>query len=279
MAPSIGRVLYRVKQTADGVYELEAGEIHGITAGAKFNIYATKDPDSKCLGVMVAAATDKPSAVTTVLRLDDGSSPIPSEPSTKYALQVLVGEQQDLRVFIEPDTRLLDVFVLLNANMKKSQEQGKRGFKPAEQDETPDLRVVMKGDKVEFGITDSVCVSRGMTTTGWPVDCDASAIFPVLTSAADFYFHLRRTSSQKVLSKMVDLECYELEETDDFTEDLDPLLAATGESLVKQGVIDVEIGKNPLTYGYKIVNRSNLPLYAALFYFSMGDLSIGESTC
>lgn len=272
MVPIMGRVLHRVTEKKAGLFELEAGEAYGITVGAKFNVYAIKDPNSRCLGVLAA---EKTTAFTTELRFIPDTSPFTLDSKPGYALQTWVGEKQDLRLSIADDDRLLDVYERTRIEMDKNRLVGKRGILLVEKDQSPDIVLTMQGHNVAFEVTDKFCVDRGLATMPFAVSCDANDVFPVITSAADFYWHLRRTSSDRRLTSknMVQLECHELEGTDEWTDDLVPILKSKGENILSQGVINV-VADNLAAYGFKVTNKTNLPLYAALFYFDMSDLSI-----
>jgi hypothetical protein len=128
---------------------------------------------------------------------------------------------------------------------------------------------------VVFEITDKFCVGCGLTIMPFAVKCNPNDIFPVIASTADFYYHLRRMSSDRRLTvaNMVKLECAELEEPGAWTHDPEAVLKANGENLILQeGFVNVVIGDR--LYGFKAMNKSQLPLYAALFCFDMSDLSI-----
>jgi len=271
MVPTRDRVLFPVWEVEPGLYELEAGEAYGITTGAKFNIYATEDPNSKCLGVLVAETT---TAFTTKLHPLPDTSPFTLSSQEGYALQTSVGEKQDLKVFIAKDDQLLEVYQRVKDEMDKHRSLGKRGILPVEMDESPDVLLTMQGNGVVFEITDKFCVDRGLTIMHEPVECNADDIFPVIASAADFYYHLRRTSSDRRLTDLVKLECTELEKTGKWTKGLEPLLKEKGENLISQGVVNVVAGGR--CYGFKVTNESALPLYVALFHFNMCDLNISK---
>lgn len=292
-APSRGRVLYIVTDNGDGSYKLHAGEACGVTASAKFNVYATEDPTSMCLGSLIAIST---TASTSKLRLVPGSSPFSLSSQPGYALQTSVDEKQDLRVQIPAnDTQLSGILKSLKVEMDKKREFGKRSFRLAKEGEPHDISLSMRKGKVVFGITNDFCIKHGLKTMGRAedgnstlVECEVDSILPVMAGAADFYYHLNRTSSRSFLPRprkvngksqlapsLVSLECFEVEQTGDYGPDLQRLLNAKPENLIRDEVIEVTESKDKgKLYGFKVTNNTSIPLYAALFYFSMSDLRI-----
>ncbi|PBK98368.1 hypothetical protein ARMGADRAFT_1075223 [Armillaria gallica] len=77
-----------------------------------------------------------------------------------YALQTRVGEDQDVRLFVESDKKLRGVF---KRTANKTQA-GKRGFRLVEsRDDELDLVVAADGDVVHFKIMDKLCRQHGLT--------------------------------------------------------------------------------------------------------------------
>lgn len=271
MVPSPSRVFYPVSASGN-VYKLHAGEASSITAGAKFGLYTDKDLYSLFLGT---ATVSKVHALTADLFLEEPSTFRPS--SSAYALQTWIERDHDFRLCIA-DNALSEAFHRVAYNLDKDRALGKRGIAFVDETHFPELVATMQDDRVVFRITDPLCVSSGLTTMPLAVECAPDRLFPIISSAADFYWHLRRTSSDKRLSSMMELECFELEETMEFNAfTLEPLLVPKSRNLVQGEIVEVEVTERKAYYGFQVRNSSSVPLYAALFYFDMSDLSISAS--
>ncbi len=104
-------------------------------------------------------------------------------------------EEQDVRLFIQPDERLLSTFQRI-ADEMRSDKGGKRGIRLVEsRDDAPDLVIIADGDDVHFEIMDKLCRRHGLTRMPFKVKIDASdTIHRVLRSSADFYWYLHHSS-------------------------------------------------------------------------------------
>ncbi|KAK0486536.1 hypothetical protein IW261DRAFT_1455946 [Armillaria novae-zelandiae] len=265
-----------------GQYILEAGEAYGITKNAEFVVFADKTKALECawesaLGTVVAVKTTAFKTTCDLSPRGDKTQPFPlSAPG--FALQALVGEKQDVRLFIELAPELVPVFMRIAEEMQ-SVKEGKRGFSLVKsRDDTPDLIVTVNGDHVHFEIMEER--SREHRLRHMPLEVkidDPEAIHRVLQSSADFFWHLRRSSPKSPLAKKVGLECTKLTETDDYADDLEAVLMPdpNGDNLNVGGVIRVDVDEKA-KYGFRITNTSAVPLYVSMFYFDMSDLSISS---
>ncbi|EIM79484.1 uncharacterized protein STEHIDRAFT_163672 [Stereum hirsutum FP-91666 SS1] len=268
-APSPRRILYRVSKTAQGTYQLSAGEASGITIGAKFNLYATREIDSPPLAVLIVAST---TAFTAKLEPESISSS-PEFSIQAYALQILIGEPPDLRISIEGAIRgnasLNGVYDRVIEEMDKSRAMGKRGILPVKIDESPDISLAVEGERVVFRISDAACVAHSITRMYGTVPCDSDAVFPIIASAADFFSRLRRTSKTTVLRNHVEFVCTEV------VSGAGSELNSVGSDLIIDGTLNILVDDQK-GYGYEIRNKGDIPLYAAVFFFDVSDLSIAE---
>ncbi|KAG7442728.1 uncharacterized protein BT62DRAFT_1079102 [Guyanagaster necrorhizus] len=267
------RVLYSLRKLSGDseVYVLDAGEAIGIKEGSQFTVFKDLNVDSTPVGALVAHET---SPFTTVMRRTPDS---PSFELDKqgFALQTLVGNGEDLRLSIELNSRLLDVFQSVKDEMGRT-DAAKRGIILVEEDENPDLIVAVEHNEVVFNITDPTCKKYGLERMPFEVPIDISIIYPILRGAADFYWLLHHTSktNEGLLAKNVKLECFCLQKTGKWDKKLKPLLAPKGDNLIQDnGVMNIFVDDKSI-YGFKITNEWKVPLYAALFYLDSSDLSI-----
>ncbi len=262
--------LIRAPSDTPGQYVLEAGEAHGITKNAEFAVFADRDMKSS-LGAVVVSNTAAFTSSCGFLSAEGNEAPFRlADPG--YALQTRAGEDQDVRLFIEPDERLLGISNWI-ANETRA---GRRRFHLVKShDDEPDLVVVADGDVIHFEIMDELCRQHGLTRMPFEVKIDdEGAIHRALQSSAHFYFYLRHSSKGSPLAGST-LECMKLKETGEYTDDLLEILKPdpNGHNLNIGGVIMVNVDEEAI-YGFKITNTASLPLYVSMFYFDVSDLSI-----
>ncbi|KAG6901492.1 hypothetical protein C0995_011170 [Termitomyces sp. Mi166 len=267
--------LYHVRPTPGKPNQctLEAGEAHGVTKGAEFVIYSDTLMTS-AVGSVVAVNT---APFTTQCSAVDGT--LFTHSQLAYALQTRVGKKQDIRLFIEPHDAFLDLFIKLGQDMQRSNtDPRKRSFRLVNDAcEEPDLVIRTHEGLVRFEIRDRICRQYGLTYMPFnDVGADETEyLLTILRSAADFYWRLRYSNKDSSLTQRVKVECFELVPTGELTPELDDVFEANGQNLNLNGVIFADVKDDVDTlYGYRIINTSNKPLYVALFYFDMSDLSI-----
>lgn len=285
MVSSVDLVFYTVSKSGS-TYKLEAGNMLGVTADAKFRLYAEKDLNSQCLGVASVKSPEDIGAQSTILLPELASTELPS--GRAYAVWTWLDKDHDFRVCISGPSKLSEEFGRVEQYRENHRTHGKRGIALVTTVQLPEILATMQDDDapIVFATTDKFCVVNGFGTMPMTIPCDFDSIIPVISRAADFYWHLRRTSSDATLSAAVKLKCYELKETSEYDqESLELILAADGNNLVTDrtaddgvdGTIEVSITEEELRYGFEIESTTGVPLYAALFYFDMSDLSISAS--
>ncbi|KAF9263736.1 hypothetical protein L218DRAFT_901384 [Marasmius fiardii PR-910] len=268
------RALFNIKPSSD-CFILEAGEAHGISKEAEFNVYS----DRKLTQLLGTVKADAPNPFHTRC-IVDGSPFSLVEPA--FALQTHVGEGQDIRLFVEANDAFLDLFVSLGKQMQRT-DGNKRSFRLVNSvDENPDLAISAKDGFVRFHIMEQVCRDKGLTEMPFyrtPVH-KTDDLLTILRSAADFYWNLHYTNRNPkgpILTQKVSLECFKLVYSGQYTDDFEEILAPAqdAQNLNVDGMITIDVDED-VPYGYKIKNDSNVPLYAALFYFDFSDLSIAS---
>lgn len=261
---------------------LECGDAFGITLNSQFDVYKSNNLESLPIGILTARSISAFSARCEV------ASNVPDLPlsssGTAYALQTRADTMTGIRLSIAGDPLFLDIIALVRDEMK----HGLR-IRLVVEDASPppDIALVNNGDNtVAFDINDKLCRDWGMTQMYYPVHLDTSTassrasfnekVLTILRSAADFYFHLGRYPTYGGLrrSGIVRLEAYELQEGwvgDDWgMAEKEPQ-----RNLIQQNALSV-YDEDETVFGFKVVNDSHVPLYAALFFFDMSDLSISE---
>ncbi|KAF9070088.1 caspase domain-containing protein [Rhodocollybia butyracea] len=265
------RDLYAIRAgKKTGEYILAAGEAHGITANTKLAVYSNKDMSGSLGTVTTTSMTSAFETTCTAIQapfelLHPG-----------HALVTHVGEGEDVRLLIEPSEALIGVFTKIAQEMQAT-EAAKRGFRLVDSvEEEPDLIVTLRNGRVHFEVMDKLCRQYGLEHMPFDIRNDADLVHRVLRSAADFYWHLHRSSKDKQrLSTKVTFECFELKETGEYNDDFEEVLMPDPEcsNLNVGGVVLIDVEKQAM-YGFKITNNSNVDIYISAFYFDMSDLSI-----
>ncbi|KAK0440562.1 hypothetical protein EV421DRAFT_1815745 [Armillaria borealis] len=268
------RELYPIRASSDtpGQYVLEAGEAHGITKNAEFAVFADRNMKS-ALGAVVVSNTAAFTSSCRLLSARGNEAPFRLA-DLGYALQSRAGEDQDVRLFVEPDERLLGIF---NRIANETQAGRRRFHLVKSRDDEPDLVVAADGDVTHFEIMHKLCRQNGLTRMPFRVDInDSDALHRILQSSAHFYWYLRHSSKESPLAGST-LECMKLKETGEYTDDLLEILMPdpSGHNLNIGGEIMVDVDEEAI-YGFKITNTASLPLYVSMFYFDVSDLSISS---
>ncbi|KAG6914881.1 hypothetical protein DXG01_014760 [Tephrocybe rancida] len=269
--------MYRIESIpgTPNEYILQAGEAHGVTKGAKFAIY----PDraiTPALGSVVTFDTTPFSCRCSVV--GDTSFALSQN---AYAIQTRVGERPDIRLFIEPNDAFLDLFRRLGEEMQRSHaDPSKRSFYLVDDaHEQPDIIIRTHGGLVQFEVKD--LISRQYGFTHMPFNNirpnESGHILSILRSAADFYRHLHQSNKDSSLTQKVHVECLKLEPSGELTDDLLEIFVPkqNTKNLIIGGTIFIDVDDSAV-YGYRISNASETPLFVALFYFDISDLSVGN---
>ena len=278
--PKRGRVLYQVSVGPRSVVTLQAGEAQGITKNAVVSIFSSSDTTVPVGRLQVSNIR----ACSSVLRYVPGDAPFVIPPSG-WALLVKAGDGTDISVAIPVEDSFLLLFLRIVQEMELQRPE-KRNILAVDRTVPHELALAVETGEVIFEIGDPGCVKAGLKRIPHTVPLtDTDGLYTVLTCAADFFFHLRR-SSNGPLTRMLKLEAYTLEEqyldNDSNTFLYEPVLMPSSNNLwdgagALHVAADDEHDPNNTNYGFKLVNNSNSNLYVWAFMFDMSTLMI--STC
>ncbi|KAG6914882.1 hypothetical protein DXG01_014761 [Tephrocybe rancida] len=272
--------MIRIRPHDQSEYILDAGEALGVALGAEFTLY----PDNRIstsLGSVVVTHTTPFKSVCSQL-----SGALPSLLQATYAVQTRIGARQDLRLFIDPGDEFFGLYLDLLKQLGQEMEllhadPLKRFFRLVDTiDELPDLVIGTRGGLVQFEVTDPICRHYGLAHMPYldvrVGDQESDYLMCILRSAADFYRHLHHSRTKEPsLTQRVDVECLELERSKKLNKDLNSVYVPKRgcHNLIIDKTITISVHEEKI-YGFKIINKSNDPLYVALFYFDVSDLSI-----
>ena len=270
-------MLFRVLKQ-NGTLILEAGEAQGVAAGAKFDLYKDKDAGSALYGH--TSIKFPPRACTSTLlppKFPDGEKPKMSEvPSTLWALQTHVGDNASkISVALPPDQGFVPLIRRVVASMDE-QRPMKRNIELVDLNQPHELRLCLapSGDVI-FDINHEEVNGFGVQSIVHSVPADDDErLFLILSRAADFHYHLRRSNKESSLAPYISLKAYSLHQRRIKNEDV-WLPVNVEENMNVNNVMTVDVNLRG-SYGFSLTNSTGDPLYVWAFLFEMADLEISE---
>ena len=240
----------------------DVSAVHGISLGAEFEVYQDQD-SGHLLGIVVVKEL-RP--FSTKLRAKEHRFVLEGE-------GVVRPTQEPLRIHV-----VHDELKALVDDIKRT-DPSHRIIRLVERDRA-EFGMALEDGKVVIDILDAVVTKYGLTRMPFiNLEPTVETISPVLRAAYRFYLHLRTTPrvNDKGLADVVEIEMAEMEH-DGFTydDDFEPVLSPIKGSWKRGKVFDLQINDKKTVYGWKIINKSGLDLYPALFYFDNSDWSISE---
>ena len=246
------------------------GTARGISLGAEFEVYQDHD-SGQPLGIVVVSEL---SPFSTMLYAKDPRFDLEGD---GVAFQISAGtEEHVLRIHVADEG--------LKALVKKVErtDPSHRIFQLVERDRA-EFGMALEDGKVVFDIFDPLVTKYGLSRMPVPgFKPTLETISLVLRAADRFYLHLRRSprvenDTEKGLANVVDIEVAEMEHDGiTYDDDLEPVLFPTEVGWKRGKVFDLKINDRGTVYGWKIINKSKVNLYPALFYFDNSDWSISE---
>lgn len=270
--------MYQVEQV-QGVnskcFRMRAGVAQGITIGSYFNVYSDLSSVGAdwCipLGSLVAKRVGIFMTSLDVAR----HSPDFDLRNWAWALKTRAGEEEDLHIHIA-DPRLGFVFEQISSQMQFMTEDRMQlrlvGVESAH------ISVALDKDgKVIFNILNDLCVQHGLTRVPFSLDLTVESIYPVISSAARFFWHLHRSSDppDDLFHGKIDVQMLRLRTHFHNKPGNQPYIPIDEHNLIKSGIADFVVDDDSI-HGFKITNNTDMKLFCAVFYFDNSDFSIGK---
>lgn len=258
-------------------YSMLAGAALGVTAQSQFSIFKSTEDTIHPLRSIGTLTAGEPQAFETSLQ---GTLSKHAPGDRVWAVQTRAGREEDLKVHVDLDERLVPVLEKIAEEMQ-SQTREKRRILLVDEKDNADLAIALdERGKAVFDVPRGLNVRYGHTLPPTSVvTTDVEDIYRVIRAAAHFYWHLNRSPYKHTLANKVEVEVYKLQsEAENYdgmelpvTTPVEPI-----ENLNKHDTVEIPIRNgDSAMYGFKIVNRTNIPLYVAAFYFDNSDFSIG----
>ena len=238
----------------------DTGEAAGITVGAEFEVYQDLN-SSHLLGTVVAS---KVTAFSTTLYAKEPRFVLERD---GVAFKSCVGTEEQVRIHVADEGL---------KNLVKEVDPNQRIIRLVERDHGAEFGMALENGKVVFNIYDPDVTKYGLTRMPHILEPTFDAISPIIRAAAHFYWHRRRTpKTGRGLAKKVEIGVTELKvESAAYDDDL-KLVVVYGPTGDWKGGKDFDL-QTDTTYGWRITNNSDVPLYPAFFYFDNSDWSISE---
>ena len=241
----------------------EAGEAAGITVDTEFEVYQDLN-SGRLLGTVVACELD---ASSTTLYAKKSRFTLERD---GVAFKSCAGTEEQIRIYVADEG--------LKNLVKNIVDPHQRTIRLVKRDRDcrADFGMALENGKVVFNIYDPDVTKYGLTRMPYVLEPTLEAISPVISAAAHFYWHRRRTpKTGRGLADFVEINVTKLKEKSaKYNAGLKRVVVYGPAGDWQSGKdFDLEIGT---AYGWKIINRCEVPLYAALFYFDNSDWSISE---
>lgn len=259
------------------IYLLEAGSAHGVTAGATFSVYS--DSQTKAEYYLGSVKATQVRNFDTTCTFHGSRAPfVLYKGVPAFAIQTQIGTNEHIFISIKDQT--------LRSRIESIRSHNDRFRLIDHTQSRPDLLLTSTGSRIQFDIMDQICRKNEMKHMPFDFEVDVdkpedlSQLLSIIRKASDFYWHLRRFNTGNSISdkSKISLECFKLVKADNVIEDKDrfyrPLVPTTPNFNVN-GTITIIVDDSDI-YGFKVNNLTKRPLYVALFYFDVSDLSISK---
>jgi len=277
-APSRVSHVYKVhKDEKTQQYKLKIGSIHGLSNGAKFDIYTQSDAMSNPEAVPVCTTT-----AVHVTDFEATLAPIsqhitfPEGLNDAWALLKAAGNILEPKLFIAWDVRLLPVFDALVHLRADTQNPYQVNFALAEDRAGACLEVELDNDgQLGFIILDEKITKHGLHRLACKVEPSFDAAVQVLRTAAHYFHQLHLSKYNRGVEECVKIQFFQLKQpTDAFS-----YRTAIEPNLMKNGIVSLEIydyqeGDEPVYYGVEVFNNTGRDLYPHIFSFDSSGFAI-----
>ena len=265
------RPYYPVRlKPAERVFILDAGSVQGITIGSQFTIYENEGLFLKSSPWGVLTVSNVMSS-TSILRLPKGTSG-PDLVNPGIAVLYAGGVDQRLRILASYDTPTLST--AFHKAIQQSKDQGIISLV----DKNAILKMRLENGHLIFDILDPSVSACGMDHVYYKVKPTDTAddVVRILSAGSHFFWHLKRGHNHPIIDHL-SVEFVELEKSeDDFDTAGNHSFSLSGENLLRDGVIDLDVYPDQKPYGIKLTNTSDWDLFPFAFYFDHSDWSIGD---
>lgn len=257
---------------------VDGGALHNITPDSEFGVYLKSDVNFLTQICVLHVAVLHHFSFTAKLPPSlDVAHPL-------IAVQTKFGKQAHLRIHTPLYGGFRKIYDGLSANPRLKHNLNRISLVDRPEDAQVEVRLIAE-DEVRFTTHIKVATPQRILITRVVdgIGADPNVLAWIFSKMAHFYGELEHSYCDSRISRFVDVEFFELQEKDIFNEDTrfeDRILKpASHLNLYTNGVIELpphDKGDGTLPYGMRLINNSQLGLYAYVFHFSSHDLKICE---
>ncbi|KAJ2919024.1 hypothetical protein MD484_g1468, partial [Candolleomyces efflorescens] len=253
-------------------YILQAGLVHGVTAGAEFTLYRDKKREVP-LAVMKADESNIEDFITVLKPVDKEKLPSVSDNPT-IAIQTKAGASEDFLVHFSLGGQYGHIIEAVEKQLSAEDVYTHCRIRRGEESEAA-LKIATTGEQLSFIALDGRARSYNFTNMQRFIRPSVEELRAILRGAAHYHFHLNLGQQNNKIQNRIAIEFFEVKEARD--EDGDPVFIPVGDNMLKGGQVEYEVNDGA-KYGMKITNNAPWDLYFCCFFFDHADFSIAPIT-
>jgi len=236
MAPS--RIHKVHKDETRQTYILRAGSIHGLSTGAKFDIYIGSDATSVPEAIPVYKAIADVTTFEVTLTPISEDTRFPADLNDARALLAEAGHISEPKLFIASYLHLLPIFdALVYLHTTSSPDEVKFALAGDRADACLEVKVENDG-QLGFTILDDKITQHGLHHLACKITPDFDSAVRVLRAAAHYFHQLHLSQHNRNVKEHIDIQFFQLKlPANAFSH-----RTATGPNLMKDGIVSLEIG-------------------------------------
>ncbi|KIY72177.1 hypothetical protein CYLTODRAFT_450107 [Cylindrobasidium torrendii FP15055 ss-10] len=266
LAPDLQRKFYPVRKIDDGRLFLDAGANQRVGEGALVDVYAAENNSAKPYGTLIAG----PPGESAVELHHVPSSPPFKVKQPSFGSLATLGHIPLVVSVMQP----VKEGGLRESLSRVVEDLGFSRVRVVEESQVHELGwVESQGGQLRCEITDKVALDNGLLRLPSVVNPHDADIKRVIIGAEHFFKYLRQSRRQMGIGQRLTIECWELEEQVELTDEYLPLMLPMGDNLNRNGIVHVDVDEE-MVYGFRIASEWHEPLYIWVFWFNMADLSI-----
>lgn len=262
-----------------GRISISAGTIHGVTEGALFSIYPSRQSITNDVPIATLSAINV-GPFRTLLSYTSGTHTLTASKSSSFcfAVQVSGSDARAVRVHIPDNDAVRSVAEAMEDIYDLQQHTSAYpALLISDSLEQAELSVLALNGRIEYLVCDPIIKDHGLDKLHHSTEAQAVYVYPVLRAATHFFWHLHHAPSMHRLCGHLGVQIHELGQNEDAELGLDLRRpwTPTGGGIMRDRTVDV-VADDGKVYGISVRNQSSVPLHVWAFYFDCSDLSISE---
>jgi hypothetical protein len=274
---SSGKFFVAELNTEMNAIKIHAGELHGISKDALFDIYYSENGRYELLQSRLSI--DRALAKTSWFFLSEVASKRVTRATKVLATMTYIGNNADSAVYVLAKEAL--VFESLTKSTENWPSDVPRIIleKESEKYDIAVIKDMGAENSVVFELSNEHC--NKLCRLPYSISLTKEVLVPLFLATGNFFYHLQRSKKEASLSLKTSIEAWKLRDTfvysdnDSDDDGVVELIPYAKVEMVDQS-IEVKVRNNNFKtkYGFAIRNTNDEPLYVWVFMFNMSDFSI-----